>query len=98
MLFGKYLEEEIEIIYISSRGLFSFYKRQRKVQFCIQRSWNRKSKYLQKTWEGKEISDVTINCKAFFTYAEENNLVKKTNIYSVEVLKLNKTLKEQVNK
>ena len=36
------------------------------------------------------------NIKAFFTYAEENNLVKKTNIHSIKFLKVNRRPKEQL--
>ena len=95
MLFAKYLEEELEITDIKKvnkkivEGYLAFTKDRGKYSFASSEAGIEKANLDKRYDVGKEISDVTINwylrnIKAFFTYAEENNLVKKTNIHSIK--------------
>ena len=107
MLFAKYLEEELEITDIKKvnkkvvEDYLAFTKDIGKYSFASSEAGIEKANIDKRHDVGKEISDVTINgylrnIKAFFTYAEENNLVKKTNIHSIKSLKVNRRPKEQL--
>ena len=107
MLFAKYLEEELEITDIKKvnkkvvEDYLAFTKDRGKYSFASSEAGIEKANIDKRHDVGKEISDVTINgylrnIKAFFTYAEENNLVKKTNIHSIKSLKVNRRPKEQL--
>ncbi|GAB6170302.1 hypothetical protein JCM1393_27620 [Clostridium carnis] len=97
MFFSKYIEEELEITDIKKvnkkivENYLAFTKYMGKYSFASSEAGIEKADLYKRHDVGKEISDVTINeylrnIKAFFTYVEENNLVKKSNIHSIKSL------------
>lgn len=107
MLFSKYLEEELNITDVDKikkehvEEYITFTKERGKYSFSSSEESINKANLDKRQDIGKEISDVTINgyirnIKAFFTYAEENNIVKKTNIDSVKFLKNTRKAKDQL--
>lgn len=107
MLFSKYLEEELGITDINKvnkkivEDYLVFTKDRGKYSFASSEEGINKANLDKRHDVGKEISDVTINgylrnIKAFFSYAEENNIVKKNNIGSIKFLKVTRKPKEQL--
>lgn len=107
MLFAKYLEEELDITDINKvkkkevENYLVFTKERGKYSFAASEEGINKANIDKRHDVGKEISDVTINgylrnIKAFFSYAEEKNLVKNTNISSIKFHKVTRKLKEQL--
>lgn len=107
MLFSKYLEEELNITDVDKikkehvEEYITFTKERGKYSFSSSEESINKANLDKRQDIGKEISDVTINgyirnIKAFFTYAEENNIVNKTNIDTIKFLKTTRQPKDQL--
>lgn len=107
MLFSKYLEEELGITDINKvnkkivEDYLVFTKDRGEYSFSSSEEGINKVNLDKRHDVWKEISDVTVNSylrniKAFFSYAEENNIVKKNNISSIKFLKVTSKPKEQL--
>lgn len=107
LLFAKYLEEEKQISDIKKvdkkivQEYLNFTKERGKYSYTYSIDTIKKNNMDKRSDLNKTISDVTINSylrniKAFFTYLEENNIVKNNNVHECKFIKVVRKTKEQL--